>query len=1256
MNDDNSDGKTEDELQSLFICDKNGNTYARNRKPPPTQNAATNNVSWHCADPDGMVGDYETGSDVDIGENISLNPQCVEVHDHQKSSSNFISEEALEVHTDATCPSFAQVVNTAEPKYLHSSCHSLGSLNQSVETSLTCVWKTNNDDLNCTDNPTALLLNQTFDIKVDNVNCTFVTHDTTGKSQSLPTTASLQPTNTRSINTSLSCSILPSSHSDKIHVREISCDRESFENSQPAASQAQDTTYAVFSDMVMQIDVVVPDTENQCHHSLGKVASEYPDGTQQRRGREKEIQALTQVSDGMDAPSGSVSQEFFCPSKDEPNRETHSRSSYGQKEMGQNVKETVSNCLIDDECPLLVPAVNKSKTQVLGPKHQVTVTKDTPTAFNEKHLGTQNCTIELIPNSPPGQKEASLLELTWNADDMVISTDNRICMSTPVLEPMNTTFSVSPVEGVEKCSKVQTSNREPRCLPNLKAAPMIVSKLNLGKSTTKANSPLGSKVRKTKIISYPRPNFKNIKAKVVSRPVLQPKDPALSKAAPRPQLTGASSPSSVSSSRQSTGLSKTATYDLNADPKAEIPINKTHKQQFNKLITSQAVHVTTHSKNASHKKHPRTTSAMKSNQEDVDKASSSNPACETGSVAAVFQIKDELPVKMESTEGLEVPSDSLDRISPEKKGEEENGTPVAKQELKKEILSETSAFGSLFLDSASKLASISGGKPATPNSSILRKTPGPKARVGPSVSCLRRNSDSRNLTSDRAVSPQRIRRVSSSGKPASLKTAQPSRVNLPRLLPRPKASVKNPALRRTESASSVASIHSELSAYSNNYPSRKSLFTALNTVEKGRQKSPRSLCIQTQTSPDVLSSEKALELAQYKSKCTKQSGVILQLKQLLSLGNTKFEALTVVAQHLLSQREEALKQNKTLSQELVNLRGELVTVSTTCEKLEKARNELQIAYEGFVQKLNQQHQTDLTELENRLKEFYTGECEKLQNIYIEEAEKYKTQLQEQFDNLNATHETSKLKIEASHSEKIELLKKSYENSLSEIKKSHEMEKKSLEDLLYEKQESLEKQISDLKSENDALNEKLKSEEQKRVSREKANLKNPQIMYLEQELESLKAVLEIKNEKLRQQDVKLMKMEKLVDNNTALVDKLKRFQQENEELKARMDKHMAISRQLSTEQAVLQESLEKESKVNKRLSMENEELLWKLHNGNLCSPKRSPTSPAAPFQSPRNSGSFPSPSVSYPEDLPGSQRETDSISAGLTPPATAHHPP
>lgn len=72
-----------------------------------------------------------------------------------------------------------------------------------------------------------------------------------------------------------------------------------------------------------------------------------------------------------------------------------------------------------------------------------------------------------------------------------------------------------------------------------------------------------------------------------------------------------------------------------------------------------------------------------------------------------------------------------------------------------------------------------------------------------------------------------------------------------------------------------------------------------------------------------------------------------------------------------------------------------VTTSAACEKLERDRNELQVAYEGYLQKLNEKHDNDLAELEERLKQFYTAECEKLQSICIEEAEKYKAQLQEQ---------------------------------------------------------------------------------------------------------------------------------------------------------------------------------------------------------------------------------------------------------------------
>lgn len=67
-------------------------------------------------------------------------------------------------------------------------------------------------------------------------------------------------------------------------------------------------------------------------------------------------------------------------------------------------------------------------------------------------------------------------------------------------------------------------------------------------------------------------------------------------------------------------------------------------------------------------------------------------------------------------------------------------------------------------DSAPKTATTPGRNISKPDTCSLRKAPGLKAKVGPAVSCLRRKSDSRTLGSDRALLPQRIRRVSSSGK------------------------------------------------------------------------------------------------------------------------------------------------------------------------------------------------------------------------------------------------------------------------------------------------------------------------------------------------------------------------------------------------------------------------------------------------------------------------------------------------------------
>ncbi|XP_077638977.1 microtubule-associated tumor suppressor 1 isoform X2 [Lonchura striata] len=906
-------------------------------------------------------------------------------------------------------------------------------------------------------------------------------------------------------------------------------------------------------------------------------------------------------------------------------------------------------------------------------------------AFQNMHnIPSVSCSVSKLKKTvmPELKCEATFVVFSPTADE----SNSSLYTSTPKERSKNRTFSVSALEELgDKSSRLRQSetfigghNRS-----GLKANSDQTARKPMGRppiaSTTKA--------KKSEIVSFPKPNFKNVKPKVVCRPVPQPRDSAALKQSPQShQRSSVSSPSRVGSPRQlssSVNVLK-KTVDSAKDSKVDLPVNRPYKLHVNKhLFTSQISHATTHPRNTSHK--VSKTPALKLSLKDTDEASATPPVCCLASAvlpASGEKSKEILNDKMESSNSLMMPCTQNTDLTKGEKEQCSNIGVLLEATLVKDMANETFEVHSVPLMPSVKDGTTQGKNIPKKDQITPRSVLTPKVKMVPSVSTLKRGCENKTISTIKTPSHKEALMSSSSGvgslpgeRRASV-TNSSALTSFGKSLAKSKVPVKRSVLERTPSLSSVSSAQSEQSLFSTNsvsatvirngeWPSKpacqngtlgsvplKALprprlhslrstpkgtpgrnvqqsLSCFGSVDKGKQRSIKSSCIRTQASTDACSTgTKTAELIQYKTKCETQSGIILQLKKFLTSSNQKFEALTVVIQHLQSEREEALKQRKDLSQELLNLRGELVTTSAACEKLERDRNELQVAYEGYLQKLNQKHNDDLAEVEEKLKQFYTAECEKLRSICIEEAEKYKAQLQEQVDNLNTTHESFKLELENRHSEKVEELKKEYESSFSELKSTHASERKSLEDSFKEKQELLEKKIDELKSENNSLSEKLKLEEQKQIAKEKANLKNPQIMYLEQELESLKAVLEIKNEKLHQQDIKLMKMEKLVENNTVLMDKLKKVQQENEELKARMDKHMELSRQLSTEQAVLQESLEKESKVNKRLSMENEELLWKLHNGDLCSPRKlSPSSSSVPLQSPRNSGNFSSPAVS-----------------------------
>ncbi|CAG13437.1 unnamed protein product, partial [Tetraodon nigroviridis] len=312
-----------------------------------------------------------------------------------------------------------------------------------------------------------------------------------------------------------------------------------------------------------------------------------------------------------------------------------------------------------------------------------------------------------------------------------------------------------------------------------------------------------------------------------------------------------------------------------------------------------------------------------------------------------------------------------------------------------------------------------------------------------------------------------------------------------------------------------------------------------------------------------------------------------------------------------------------------------------CKRLQKEKEEMCASFEEAVTSLKGQHEEELVQLENRyrprsqklgsapdsrvqpspllcvrLKSFYQREWDKVHQIYQEEADKCCTMMEEQVERLRKQQQAERDQQEAVQTQRMEALKLHYESCIRELKRSHEKDLDNLEKSLKQTETSLSNKILPLSTENEALHKKLKEEEENSKHMPTEKTLDSHVLYLEQELESLKAVLEIRNNQLHHKGNKLMEMDKLMEANIKLEESLKRVQQENEDYKARMDKYAALSKQLSSEQAVLQQSLQKESKVNKRLSMENEELLWKLQNCDLL------LSPTSPFNSPRNSAAFP----------------------------------
>ncbi|XP_040440333.1 microtubule-associated tumor suppressor candidate 2 [Falco naumanni] len=340
-----------------------------------------------------------------------------------------------------------------------------------------------------------------------------------------------------------------------------------------------------------------------------------------------------------------------------------------------------------------------------------------------------------------------------------------------------------------------------------------------------------------------------------------------------------------------------------------------------------------------------------------------------------------------------------------------------------------------------------------------------------------------------------------------------------------------------------------------------------------------------------------------KEKCDEQSRQLSNIQDELKRASCGFDVFAITTQHFFRQNENTFEKIKELEEELAKIRDETVLNTEKWMKLQSEKVELERSFEERVKQLQREQQEELQVLEQCLEEEHNIRKKSLEEEHRLQLEQVKLHHENQMEKIIAAHKAAMLQLENDHRAITEVLQKEKDCKIQELNAAHSLEKAQLEENFEKLRLSLQDQIDTLTFQKQSLKAKADRFEEalKEKTEEQLKIVRAPYLHLENDLRSLKHVLEMKNQQIHQQEKTIMELEKNAEKNIKLVEKITVLQQQNEELRARIEQNTVITRQLSEENANLQEYVEKEMEEKKKLSRTNEELLWKLQEGEAMSP-------------------------------------------------------
>ncbi|XP_026184732.1 microtubule-associated tumor suppressor candidate 2 homolog [Mastacembelus armatus] len=354
--------------------------------------------------------------------------------------------------------------------------------------------------------------------------------------------------------------------------------------------------------------------------------------------------------------------------------------------------------------------------------------------------------------------------------------------------------------------------------------------------------------------------------------------------------------------------------------------------------------------------------------------------------------------------------------------------------------------------------------------------------------------------------------------------------------------------------------------------------------------------------------EQREEVQRLMGRCEQQERQLRALREELKKTSLGLEAFIITTQQYCLKNKTTEEKQRKLSLEMQTLREEMVSSSVQWERIQQEKTALEVAFERELQELQLQQEAELAAVEEGLRKCHSAETEHLKAEHRSEMEELRTQQEEQVEELTVNHQAAIQELRDMHNITMATLHEEHARTMRDLRKAHEQQKILLEEDFEKLRLSLQDQVDTLTFQNQSLRDKAKRFEEalRRSTDDQIVEALAPYQHIEEDLKSLKEVVEMKNQQIHQQEKKITDLEKVqAQKNVFLEERVQVLQQQNEDLKARIEMNLAISRQLSEENANLQESVEKESTEKKRLSRNNEELLWRLQTSPLMSPASSP---------------------------------------------------